>query len=251
MRNPYYTMVLLLLLSSAELSATRQAMGQDCDPVQNAGIGQFQLGPKQQEYSNDMHSLPQLYPKIQNERFALARSMLEQNQFSLSKKEFSLLISEAPDGNQSIAIAELATQIGDLDSAEAAYQKARVFPATSAHAELGLRDLQDMRRISCHHLDLAREFRHKGLNLNAIEQYQAALEYDRLNLIAQLELADALSKEARKDPALFADAKLHYLAYKALKATLKLKHEDVVVKRIKQLENRERQLAEKSLSKLN
>lgn len=176
-------------------------------------------------------------PKSEAIRYLMANSMMGRHKFDLLSDKMSQWIEEATDAEETLAVANLAIKVGDLESARAAFTKAKVLPDGAAPSERGLETIVWTKQQSKNYMLAAQARIKHGKISDAVDELNNALSIDPKNPELRLMIADTLMKSSHKGPSTMRSAANHYKAYLALRTepgSLKGKLD----KRIASLENK-------------
>jgi tetratricopeptide (TPR) repeat protein len=172
-------------------------------------------------------------PTNDPERIAYAQACEAQFKFQDAAQAMNTVIQDCQNANDTFAVADMSLLIHDLDSANAAYQKAGTFPGqdTSARAQRGLSNVSQARDKAKQSLTLATDLARRNQLASAIDNYRAAAYANPRLAAAHLGLAEALEKYGKKDSASLREANLHYKAYITLEPNLPEKEREKIAKR--------------------
>ncbi|MBX9687580.1 MAG: tetratricopeptide repeat protein [Candidatus Obscuribacterales bacterium] len=186
-------------------------------------------------------------PVNDGERVAYAELMLSQNRFQEASQQFNTLIANAKDQKQTFAVADLACMLKDLDSAEAAYNKARAFPGSESRAKRGLTRISAIKDEARRHMTLAKDLCRRSQYNSAVDQLRAAIFNNPKDASARLLLAETIQKQQRPDYPMLRDASSQYKAYLALSPQLNAKEQSKIEKKISSIEAKASKMERKSL----
>jgi tetratricopeptide (TPR) repeat protein len=184
-------------------------------------------------------------PHNDGERVAYAEALLAQNKFAEAGQQMNMVIGNANKASQAFAVADLALMIRDLDSAQAAYQKASTFNGASERAQRGLAMVDKARQATKVDLNLANDLAKRKQFASAIDKFHAAIYDDPKSAQARLGLADALEKEPKPQSKDLREAVTQLQAYLTLTPNMPDKVHDKFSKRIEKLQDKAYKLAQK------
>ena len=184
-------------------------------------------------------------PKSAAIRYLMANSMMGRHKFDTLSGKMSQWIEEASDAEETLAVANLAIKVGDLDSARSAFAKAKVLPGGAVQSERGIETIAWTKQQSKNYMLVAQSRIEHGKFSDAVDELNNALSIDPKNPEVRLMIADTLLKTAHKGPSTLRSAANHYKAYVALRPDLG-SDKDKLDKRIASLESK----AAKAESKL-
>ncbi len=187
-------------------------------------------------------------PTNDGERVAYAELLMSENRFGEATQQFNTLIGNASNAKQTFAVADLASILKDLPSAEAAYTKARSFPGSEERAKRGLSNIAKIREESRKHLTLGRDLARKSLYNSSVDQLRAGIYENPKDANARLELAEIIPKQAHPDAGMLRDAANQYKAYLALSPQLTVKETNKIAKHIESLEEKANKVDRKAIA---
>lgn len=190
-------------------------------------------------------------PKTDGERMAYAEALLAQNRFPEAHAQVNALLSNARDAKQTLAIADLALMIKDLNSAENAYKQASNMPGGQQRAKSGLAEVERQREQVRQNVTLANDLSRKAQFASAIDKYRSAIFENPETAPARAGLASALEKYDGKNPPSLREAASQYRVYLSLSPSLPQKEQQKMQKHITQLDEKAEKLDRKLAAKQN
>ncbi|MBX9573447.1 MAG: hypothetical protein K2X77_31390 [Candidatus Obscuribacterales bacterium] len=189
-------------------------------------------------------------PKSEAIRYLMANSMMGRHKFDVLSNKMSQWIEEATDAEETLAVANLAIKVGDLESAKAAFMKAKVLPDGAAPSERGLETIAWTKQQSKNYMLAAKARIDHGKISEAVDELNNALSIDPKNPEVRLMIADTLLKSSHKGPSTLRSAANHYKAYLALKPDLGSR-KDKLDRRIASLESKASKAEQKLIAGTN
>lgn len=189
-------------------------------------------------------------PKSEAIRYLMANSMMGRHKFELLSEKMSHWIEEASDAEETLAVANLAIKVGDLESAKAAFTKAKVLPGGAEPAERGMDTIVWTKQQSKNYMLAAQSRIDHGKVSEAVDELNNALSIDPKNPEVRLMIANTLMKSAHKGPSTLRSAANHYKAYLALRPDIG-SQKDKLDKRIASLESKAAKAEQKLIAGSN
>jgi tetratricopeptide (TPR) repeat protein len=177
-------------------------------------------------------------PRNDGERISYAQALLAMNHFQESTAQMNTVIANAPNAKQTFAVGDLALMMHDLDSAQAAYQKASGFPGSGERARRGLAQVSKARVVAKKNLTLADDLARKKMSGSAVDTYHDAVFANPKSADARLGLARTLESISKRSPVQEREAAAQYRAYVALSPALAQKDQDKFLKRAQKLDGK-------------
>lgn len=187
-------------------------------------------------------------PTNDPERIAYAEMLLAANKFSDSLAQMRAIISSMTNGKDLLALADMSLLLKDLDSAEMAYNKARLIPDSEERAGRGLDAVLKERELSRKQLTFANDLAFKQQLASAIDKYNAALAANPRNYKARLGLAQALERFYPGSAKGLNEAANQYSIYMALAPELSAKEAQKLQKHLAKLVSRTSKLDAKQIA---
>jgi tetratricopeptide (TPR) repeat protein len=159
-------------------------------------------------------------PKNDGERMAYAEALMAQGDFQKATAMVAEVVSRVSDPKQTLAVADLAVMIDDLDNAEAAYKKAQSAGANADRVERGLAQVAKLRQQALDDVKVAGELMKKKQHGGAAERYRDAISVNPKLAEARLGLAQTLEKTPKPTASVLSEAAQQYRNYLALKSDL-------------------------------
>jgi Flp pilus assembly protein TadD len=150
----------------------------------------------------------------------------------------NMLIGNVNSTKQLLAIGDLGLMIKDLDSAQAAYQKASNMPDGAERAKRGLDQVAKARDLARQDLTLANDLARKKQLASAVDRYHAAVFANPRNADARDGLGTALERLYPSDPKELREAATQFRAFLALAPNTPPKEQEKIQKRIAKLDNK-------------
>jgi tetratricopeptide (TPR) repeat protein len=200
-------------------------------------------------------------PTNDGERIELAEVMLAQNNFKAASDQMNTVIANAAGANaagakDAYAIADLSLVIKDLNSAEAAYRKARTMPDNKdpQRAVNGLNKVAKARDLAKQDLTLANDLAKRKQLASAGDKYRASIFANPRQAGAHYGLAEALESLYPDSPKDLREARVQLQAYQALTPAMEPKESEKLEKRIAKLDIKaskiEQKLAKRELHQM-
>jgi tetratricopeptide (TPR) repeat protein len=187
-------------------------------------------------------------PTNDPERIDYAEVLLAQNKFQEAKAQMDIVIANANNPRDVFAIGDLALMIKDLDSANAAYQKAMSVPGNEERAKRGLDMVAKARDESRQDLTLANDLSRRKQLASSIDKYHAAIFADPRSGDARLGLAEAEERLYSNQSAQLRDAATQITAFISLTPTLPAKEQEKLQKRIEHLQTKAYKIDQKKVA---
>jgi tetratricopeptide (TPR) repeat protein len=183
-------------------------------------------------------------PRTDAERISYAEALLAQNKFADAQQQMRDVVAHTNDPQQVAAVADLALMIKDLDSAEAAYNKAQSL-GLNDRAARGLAAVAHSREDSNRGYRLANDLLRKKQLASAVDNFrQASFNNPRL-ADARFGLAEAERRLSPDSPPALRDSSVQYRAYVALSPNLPEKMRTKLAKRADQLDAKATKIEQK------
>ncbi|MBY0549157.1 MAG: tetratricopeptide repeat protein [Candidatus Obscuribacterales bacterium] len=172
-------------------------------------------------------------PQTDPQRLAYAEACLAECKFDEAKQAMSTVIQNCQSASDTLAVADMALLTRDLDSADAAYNKALSFPGvdSQARARRGVDAVANARTKAKSELTFATDLASKKQLASAIDKFRSAAYLNPRLADAHLGLAEALQKFQKDNSAALREASLHYKSYIALTPGLPEKEQTKISKR--------------------
>lgn len=151
-------------------------------------------------------------PRSEAARLAHAGKLMDQHKFQDLKENFGEWIGAAHDLKETIAVGNIALKVGDLESAESAFMKARFLANGQSLSDEGMQKIAWQKQESRNHLLLAREHIAGSKKSDALTELNLALVSNPKNTEARLLIADLLLKNSDSGPMAYRTAAGHYRA---------------------------------------
>ncbi len=187
-------------------------------------------------------------PTNDPERIDYAEVLLAQNKFQEAKAQMDMVINNANNPKDLLAVADLALMIKDLDSATAAYQKAGSVPGNEDRAKRGLDLVAKAREDARQDLTLANDLSRRKQLASSIDKYHAAIFANPRLADARMGLAEAEQKLFSDDPAQLRDAATQITAYMSLTPNLPPKEQEKLQKHIEHLQEKAYKIDQKKVA---
>lgn len=173
-------------------------------------------------------------PTTDPQRLSYAEAALAQYKFQDASQAMSTVIQNCQNAPDTFAVADIALMTRDLDSAEAAYNKAGSFPGddVQSRAKRGVAAVGSARQKAQQDYNMAKDLASKNQFASALDKYRSAAYLNPRLAPAHLGLADALQKFERKDSSALREAAMHVKAYIALTPNLPEKEQAKLTKRV-------------------
>lgn len=149
-----------------------------------------------------------------------AEVVMAQGDFQKATSMVADVVSRVSDPKQTLAVADLAVMIDDLDNAEAAYKKAQSVGANPERVERGLAQVTKLRQQALEDVKVAGELLKKKQHGGAAERYRNAISINPKLADARLGLAQTLEKSPKPTASALGEAAQQYRNYVALKTDL-------------------------------
>lgn len=167
-------------------------------------------------------------PTNDAERIAYAEALLAQHKYQEATQQMATVINNSTEAKQTLAVADMALMIRDLDSAEAAYKKAVTISGAEARGRRGLDAVAKARDEAQKDLRFASDLAMKKELGSAVDQYRKAAYLNPRLADAHYGLAEALKKLFPKNPSALREAAQHYRAYISLDTDLSEKEKNKI-----------------------
>ena len=174
-------------------------------------------------------------PNSDPERIAYAEALTAQYRFDEAAQQMAMVLNNTTDPKQLLAVADISLLNRDLDSAQAAFQKASVIPESSARAKRGLDQVAKARDTAQKELTFAKDLAAKKQLASGIDRYRNAAYLNPRLADAHLGLAEALKKFFPKRPEPLREAAQHYRAYVSLSPNLPEKEKEKILNQAEKL----------------
>lgn len=174
-------------------------------------------------------------PNSDPERIAYAEALTAQFRFDEAAQQMATVLNNTSDPKQLLAVADISLLNRDLDSAQAAFQKASTMPESSARARRGLDQVAKAKDTAQKELTFAKDLASKKQLASGIDKYRNAAYLNPRLADAHLGLADALKKFFPKRPEPLREAAQHYRAYVSLSPNLPEKEKEKILKQAEKL----------------
>lgn len=174
-------------------------------------------------------------PTSDPQRIAYAEALTAQYRFDEAAQQMATVLNNTNDPKQLLAVADISLMNRDLDSAQAAYQKATTIPESSARARRGLDQVASARDNAQKEYNFAKDLAMRKQLASGIDKYRNAAYLNPRMADAHLGLAEALKKFFPKRPAPLREAAQHYRAYVSLSPNLPEKEKEKYLKQAEKL----------------
>lgn len=174
-------------------------------------------------------------PTNDPQRIAYAEALTAQFRFDEAAQQMAMVLANTNDPKQLLAVGDISLLDRDLDSAQAAYQKASTMPESAQRARRGLDQVDKARTTAQQELTFASDLARKGQLASGIDKYRNAAYLNPRLAEAHLGLADALKKFFPKRPEPLREAAQHYRAYVSLSPNLPEKEKEKILKQAEKL----------------
>jgi tetratricopeptide (TPR) repeat protein len=173
-------------------------------------------------------------PTTDPQRIAFAEAALAQCRFADAQQAMTTVIQNCQTASSAFAVADIALMTRDLDSAEAAYNKASTFPGNEvqSRSQRGLSAVASSRSKAKQELTLATDLASRKQYASAIDRFRSAAYLNPRLADAHLGLAEALQKYQKNNAPALREAAQHFRAYLALSGpNLPEKEQEKITKR--------------------
>jgi tetratricopeptide (TPR) repeat protein len=186
-------------------------------------------------------------PTNDAERIELAEVMLAQNNFKAAADQMNAVIGNAAAAKDAYAVADLALMIKDLNSAEAAFKKARSMPDNKdpQRAANGLNKVAKARDLARQDLTLADDLAKRKQFASAVDKYHASIFANPRQAEAHYGLAEAIESLYPDSPQALKESANQLHAYMALTPALEPRESEKLQKRIAKLDQRASKIEQK------
>lgn len=174
-------------------------------------------------------------PTSDPQRIAYAEALTAQYRFDEAAQQMAIVLNNTNDPKQLLAVADISLMNRDLDSAQAAYQKATTIPESSARARRGLDQVASARDTAQKEYNFAKDLAMRKQLASGIDKFRNAAYLNPRMADAHLGLAEALKKFFPKRPAPLREAAQHYRAYVSLSPNLPEKEKEKYLKQAEKL----------------
>jgi tetratricopeptide (TPR) repeat protein len=190
-------------------------------------------------------------PTNDGERIELAEVMLAQNNFKAAADQMNTVIANAATAKDTYAVADLSLMIKDLNSAEAAYKKARTMSDNKdpQRAANGLNKVAKARDLAKQDLTLADDLAKRKQFASAVDKYHASIFANPRQAGAHYGLAEALESLYPDSPKDLREARVQLQAYQALTPAMEPKESERLEKRMAKLDLRASKIEQKLAKK--
>jgi tetratricopeptide (TPR) repeat protein len=160
-------------------------------------------------------------PATDGDRIAYASGMMQLNKFDTANQQLNILINNANNAEEILAVADLSQMLKELDAAEAAYRKALCFPGAEQQSRRGLQNIERLRAESSKDLAVARDFRRLAMYDAAIDKYRESITKNPKNMMAHYELAETIQRHPIQSSDGMREAAREFRAYLGLRTGLR------------------------------
>lgn len=150
-------------------------------------------------------------------RYIKANRLMTQNKFADLQDCLSQWLNQSEDLDDTLALADIAIRVGDMDGAFLAYEKANKLPGGAEAATRGFGTITWTKQQSKNYMVAAEVRSNEGHITEAIDELNNALSIDPKNAELRLMMADTLVKGPNKNASTLRAAANHYRAFLALK----------------------------------
>jgi tetratricopeptide (TPR) repeat protein len=196
----------------------------------------------------DLSSLPP--PANDGDRISYAQALLAQNRFQEAAIQMNTVIANSNNAKQTFAIGDLSMMIHDLDSAQAAYNKAASFPGAAERAHRGLNQVAKAREVARRNLTMADDLSRKKMVGSAIDTYHDAVFANPKVADARLGLAKTLQMVSKPTAVQEHEAAVQYRTYVALSPTLPPKEQEKWLKKAEKLDGKASKLQQREIAQV-
>ena len=184
-------------------------------------------------------------PSNDGDRISYAQALMASGSFQKASEQLNAVIANQNDGKQAYAVADIATTIKALDSAQSAYKKGLSLGGAPDRGQRGLKQIAQLKQNAQEITKVANELAKKKQWEGAISKYREALGNNPTLAEARFGLAEALEKGPKDTPITLKESARQYMFYLSLAPDLTVKDKEKLSDLIEKLNDKAAKLQQK------